>query len=374
MVSFGSVFAADSAKPDASAVLKTMRLANDYFMAKWPDTGKAIVTDKTRPSHIWTRAVYYEGLMDLYKIDPEQRYLDYALSWSEAHHWGLNGGVHTTNADNQCAGQTYLALYEIDPKPERIHDITASIDRVIAHDDDSAWWWIDALQMAMPVFAKLGVVHHDAKYFDKMHAMYLYAKTKQGDKGLFNPADGLWWRDKDFDPPYTAPNGEDCYWARGNGWVIGAMVRTLDILPKDSPYRAEYTDMLVTMCNAVRPLQREDGFWNVSLHDPTHFGGKETSGTVLFVYGMAWGVRHGLLPRDVYEPVIFKAWNAVVNDAVHPNGFLGYLQGTGKEPKDRQPVTYDSRPDFEDYGLGCFLLAGSEVYKLVSEKTDSAKP
>jgi len=33
---------------------------------------------------------------------------------------------------------------------------------------------------------------------------------------------------------------------------------------------------------------------------------------------------------------------------------LGFVQGTGKEPKDGQPVTYDSTPDFEDYGLGCF--------------------
>ena len=54
----------------------------------------------------------------------------------------------------------------------------------------------------------------------------------------------------------------------------------------------------------------------------------------------------------------------MVKDAVHPNGFLRYVQGTGKEPKDGQPVTYKSVPDFEDYGVGCFLLAGTEVYKL----------
>jgi hypothetical protein len=27
-------------------------------------------------------------------------------------------------------------------------------------------------------------------------------------------------------------------------------------------------------------------------------------------------------------------------------------------------VGYDIEPDFDDYGLGCFLLAGSEIYKL----------
>ncbi len=46
------------------------------------------------------------------------------------------------------------------------------------------------------------------------------------------------------------------------------------------------------------------------------------------------------------------------------NGMLGYVQGTGKEPKDGQPVGYNNFPDFEDYGIGCFLLAGTEVYKL----------
>ena len=51
-------------------------------------------------------------------------------------------------------------------------------------------------------------------------------------------------------------------------------------------------------------------------------------------------------------------------EVVHPDGKLGYVQGTGKEPKDGQPVGYDKTPDFEDYGLGCFLLAGTEIYKM----------
>ena len=130
------------------------------------------------------------------------------------------------------------------------------------------------------------------------------------------------------------------------------------------------------MRKALRKLQREDGFWNASLLDPTNYGGKETSGTALFAYGMAWGVRHGVLPRDTYLPVIAQAWNAIARDAIQPNGFLGYVQGTGKEPKDGrpvvdgkpQPLTPDYKPDFTDYGLGCVLLAGSEVYRLAGGK------
>jgi hypothetical protein len=54
----------------------------------------------------------------------------------------------------------------------------------------------------------------------------------------------------------------------------------------------------------------------------------------------------------------------MVKECLHPTGFLGHVQGTGKEPKDGQPVTYDSMPDFEDYGLGAFLLAGCEIIKM----------
>lgn len=54
----------------------------------------------------------------------------------------------------------------------------------------------------------------------------------------------------------------------------------------------------------------------------------------------------------------------MASESLQENGFLGYVQSTGKEPKDGQPVTVDKIPDFEDFGLGCFLLAGSEVYKL----------
>jgi len=46
---------------DKKQVLKQMMLANDYFMKKWPEVSKTIVTNKERPSNIWTRGVYYKG-------------------------------------------------------------------------------------------------------------------------------------------------------------------------------------------------------------------------------------------------------------------------------------------------------------------------
>lgn len=363
LVGFAQVAPAQKLPPKKD-ILAKMTLANAYFMKTWPDPGKDIVTNKTRPSNIWTRAVYYEGLLALYGIDQQKAYYDYAVDWGNKHQWGLRSGIASRNADDQCCGQTYIDLYQIDRKPARLHDIKASVDAMVASGKVDDWSWIDALQMAMPVFAQLGVLEKNPAYFETMYQIYVYSKTRHGGNGLYNPNDGLWWRDKDFVPPYKEPNGKDCYWSRGNGWVVAALVRVLDILPKDAPHRDEYQQTYLEMMKALPPLQRPDGYWNVSLHDPTNFGGKELTGTALFIYGMAWGVSQGLLDGRVYKPIITKAWTAMATESVHPNGFLGYVQGTGKEPKDGQPVTYDSKPDFEDYGLGCFLLAGTELYKM----------
>lgn len=351
--------------PDQKETLEAMTKVNGYFMKKYADyRTPSFVRGVTRPSNIWTRGVYYEGLMALYSIYPREEYYDYAYDWSEYHNWGMRNGNTTRNADDYCCGQTYIDLYNICPKPEMLKNIKSNINMLVNTPQVNDWWWVDAVQMGMPVFAKLGKLTGEQKYFDKMWEMYQYTRNVHGEKGMYNPKDCLWWRDQDFDPPYKEPNGEDCYWSRGNGWVYAALVRVLNEIPSDEKHRQDYINDFLAMSKAIKNCQREDGFWNVSLHDPTNFGGKETTGTALFVYGMAWGVHNGFLDRSEYLPVLLKGWNAMVKEAVHPNGFLGFVQGTGKEPKDGQPVTYDSVPDFEDYGVGCFLLAGTEIYKL----------
>ena len=346
-------------------VLEGLTRANSYFMKKWPDPGKSIIAkNKILPSNIWTRAVYFEGLMSFYKINPQKSYFDYALKWGEAHNWSLRGGIETTNADNQCCGQTYIQLYQIVKRPEMIKDIKASIDLMKISDKKDYWTWIDAMQMSMPLFAQLAVLYNDDNYYEKMYEMYMYSKTVLGGSGLYNPNDNLWWRDKDFIHPYLDYNEKNCYWSRGNGWMTAALVRILDIMSKQAPHRDEYEKTLKEMLGALIPLQRPDGYWNVNLKDPTNFGGKELTGTALFIYGMAWGVNNGILDKNIYLPVIYKAWDSMMKNSLHANGFLGYVQGTGKQPSDSQPVGYNTKPDFEDYGLGCFLLAGTEVYKL----------
>ena len=352
--------------PTPEHVLEALTRANGYFMNRWPDPCAPIVRDITRPSNIWTRATYYEGLLALYRITQDPALYEYAVRWASGHRWGLRNGPLTRNPDDQCCGQAYIELYELDAKPERISDITACIDHLVRLPENDDWSWVDTLHMAMPVFAKLGVLLRRPAYLEKMHALYRYTKTHHGVSGLYNPADHLWWRDKDFCPPYAEPNGEDCYWSRGNGWVIAALARVLDVLPAKSPHRQEYVRDFNDMVVALEAVQRDDGFWNVSLHDPSHFGGPESSGTAFFVCGIAWGITNGILDGDVHTEAAARGWNALSRRALHDNGFLGFVQGTAKQPSDSQPVTYDSVPNFDDFGVGAFLLAGSQVYELAS--------
>ena len=334
--------------PEKEDVLQTLIKVNDHWMNGHVDPG----------DWEWNRAAYFTGNMALYDTWPDQKYLYYAAVWAENNGWGLKGGPGTRHADNQCIGQTYLDLYEIEPEAEKIEDIQESIAGMVNSSQKDDWWWIDAFFMAMPVFTRLGVLNQDERYYQKMYDLYEDTKVR---RGLYNEAVGLWYRDENFDPPYQTPNGKDCFWSRGNGWVFGAHVRTLQHLPEDDPHRAEYISTFRAMAAALKAVQRTDGFWNVSLADPNDYGGPETSGTSFFTYGMAWGINQQILDSTGYYPVVEKAWNGLVSIAVHADGKLGYVQQVGKEPASSQPVTYETTSDF---GVGAFLLAGSEVYKL----------
>ena len=67
----------------------------------------------------------------------------------------MRNGNTTRNADDHCCGQTYIDLYNICPSDTNmIRNIKASIDMVVNTPQVNDWWWIDAVQMAMPFFAK----------------------------------------------------------------------------------------------------------------------------------------------------------------------------------------------------------------------------
>ena len=371
----------------ADEVLDAARRVNQYFVQKWPDPTKDTFVGRKRPSSLWTRGVYYEGLMALYSIDPQPAYLKYVDDWGNYHKWTPRNGTKTTNADDQCCEQTYLDRYLMESNSQLstvnyqlfLDSCRVNMEKQMAEHRVDYWTWIDAIQMAMPAYAKMYRITGDKRYILFARDCYEWSRNTCGG-GLWNAKEGLWWRDAAFVPPYKESDGANCYWSRGNGWVVAAYVRTIEEIQNSkfkihnevNAFQKELTEDYKAMMEALLKCQREDGFWNVSLMSPATYGGPETSGTALFLMGMAWGVRNGLLAEDAYRSAIDNAWKAIATKAIHPNGFIGYLQGTGKEPKDGQPVTYTNVPDFEDYGAGCVLLGAVEYYKLVKSPLTKA--
>lgn len=351
------------------SILSVSRLANKYFMDKWPDPGIDIVTDKVRPSHIWTRSVYYEGLMGLYSIDSLQTYIDYTDSWADSHQWSPRSTIWRIHADDQCCTQTYMTRYFQAGGAEKYLASKADFDNQMNGKDRSThykdWTWIDAIQMAMPALAMLYKITGERKYIDFAMQSYLWSRNAGVENkgvGFFVENEGLWWRDAKL-YGIKESDGKNSYWSRGNGWVYAALVRVLEQLSPDDEYYAQLKHDFLLMSEAIIPIQRSDGFWNASLVS-TQYNGPELSGTGLFLYGLAWGVRNGFLTDAKYRAAADKAWQAC-KSCVHDNGFLGYVQGTSDRPSKGWPFEYDAEPNFEDYGLGCFLLGTTEYYKLV---------
>lgn len=351
-----------SAQVTKHSVVDVARRANTYFMHKYADPTLPSNVKRERPSNLWTRAVYYEGLMALNDVDPNNEYIEYVDKWASFHKWTPRNGVKTVHADDQCCAQTYIERYMQVGGDEKIKFVRDNFDNQISRGTCQDWTWIDAIQMAMPAYAMLSKVTGDRKYMDYAMQSYVWTRDTCGN-GCFNKEENLWWRDANFVPPYKESDGKNCYWSRGNGWVYAAYCRVLNQLSPKDPYYKILVKDFVLMSRALLNVQREDGFWNASLASQD-FAGPELTGTALFLYGMSWGISHKVLKAKEFNQSIDKAWAALAT-CVHRDGFLGYVQGSGDRPASGQPVTYEREPDFDDYGLGCFLLGAVEYSKLM---------
>jgi rhamnogalacturonyl hydrolase YesR len=175
---------------------------------------------------------------------------------------------------------------------------------------------------------------------------------------LYDGDEHLFYRDHRYFPEKVLEaNGCKVFWGRGNGWVMGGLVSLLQELPSGSKYRPFYEKLFIEMARKVALCQDKEGFWHASMLDQQSFPKPETSSSSFFCYAFAYGINSGLLDREIYTPVVTRAWKALVS-AVHADGKLGWVQPIGENPKD---VTSEMT---EVYGVGAFLLAGTEMLKL----------
>lgn len=308
----------------------------------------------------WTNGAMYTGMFKLAQVADNPTYIQHLLQVGADNNW--NTGPDRFHADEYCVGQLYSQLYEIYKDPVMIERWRKLADTIVAqpHTESLEWvngiarreWaWCDALFMGPPALAYLSTATNDPKYLQT--ADKLWWKTTDY---LYSKEDSLYYRDGSFFNKKEA-NGARMFWSRGNGWVMGGLARLLDNMPANYPNRARFTELFKQMAYKVARLQTSDGTWHASLLDPDSYPSKETSGTGFYVYALTWGVNNGLLPEKQFLPVIKKGWEALVS-CVQPNGKLGFVQEIGAAPG---KTTAD---DTEVYGVGAFLLAGSELIKL----------
>ena len=320
-------------------IKSAMKRVADWQLAKVADA----------PSQDWTFATLYAGFMSASATLKDDRYSTAVQQVAEHFDWKL--GKRQTHADDQAIGQSYIALYRLKQDPIRIAATREQFDRVMLLPDDPAkpvWWWCDALFMAPPVWAGLSKVTGDPKYNTYMdHEWHVTSDL------LWDKDEHLFYRDSSYFGKHEK-NGKKIFWSRGNGWVMGGLVRVLDELPPNDPRRPFYLDKFKQMAEKVASLQGENGLWGPGLLDAADYPLPENSGGAFFVYALAWGVNHHVLDQKKYGPVIAKAWKGLVGH-IYQDGRLGCIQPIGAAPGAFLPGSSYV------FGTGAFLMAGSEL-------------
>lgn len=317
----------------------------------------------------WTNAALYMGMLDWAELSEREDGYTYYYEW--LHRIGRRNqyqlGRWMYHADFIAVAQTYIDLYKKYGEERMLWHTLARANWIVEHPSKSTleldygkaetldrWSWCDALFMAPPVYAKLYALTGEKKYIEFMDREYR-ATTEY----LFDKEDRLFYRDRRYFGKKEA-NGQKVFWGRGNGWVLGGLCEILQALPRKDNYRTYYEQLFITLATRVAELQSADGYWHASLLDPASYPSPETSATGFIVYALAYGVNEGLLDKTTFLPIVEKGWKAMLA-AVDAEGKLGYVQPIGADPR---KVT---RAMTEVYGVGAFLLAGCQIYRMGNE-------
>ncbi len=316
----------------------------------------------TQMSSNWVAATFYVGASRLARVSDDRRTLRFLSAVADHYNYSVRGarsGKTMLNADDIAIGDLYEELYARRGQEGVLMPLRQRLDwqvPYLARAEDTpalVWWWADALYMAPPVFARMTAITGDPKYLNAADKEWRRTAAR-----LWVEDEKLFLRDERFkDENHRDADGDRIYWSRANGWVMGGLVRWLESVPADFAGRGFYVDLFQKMAGRIAGLQQEDGLWRASLLDPEAYPEAETSGSVFYVYALAWGINHGLLDRDTYLPHVLKGW-AGLNRHVLANGLVGAAQKTGDQPVSTDP---------EDVGLyasGTYILAGLEVASL----------
>lgn len=332
-----------SPKLSRRELAKAMKLVANWQLGRLP----------AEPQYDWTWAALYDGFMGVPQKVAGDKYQNAMLKVSNELNW--QPGPRVMHADDQAIGQTYLELYMIHKDPKMMDAMKARLDEEMATPDPTdpkkpLWWWCDALFMAPPVYADMAKITGDEKYLKFMNHEWEITTNL-----LYDRDKHLYFRDASY-LNKKEKNGEPLFWSRGNGWVMGGTVRVLKMLPADSPLRPKYVELLKEMAAEMISIQGKDGLWRPGLLDADSYPLPEISGSAFITYALAYGVNEGILDKATYWPAVQKAWAGMLTH-VYADGRLGCIQPVGAAPGAFTETTSYV------YGVGAYLLAGSEIYR-----------
>ena len=355
--------------PTAENVLSDMEKVANWQIARtqyMPHVGRA-----QRGSEYygrWIQGAFYVGLTQLAERSPNPFYENWMGYVGNDHDWKM--GKVKYFADDHVIGQMNLWYYRrhgneaalqpvketldwlIEQNPTNSLEFIAGRNKDNVHNCQWRWCWADALFMAPPTFYALSDITGDPKYIEYAHKEFQATVDY-----LLDPKTGLMFRDsRYFD--MKGKYGESIFWSRGMGWVYAGVVNSIRALPENHKYRTYYEALFLAMTKSIVKLQKQDGSWPMSLLAGEKDIYPESSGTAFFTYGLLWGINQGLLDKTIYLPHVTRAWD-VLTSSIHPDGKFGWVQGVNDKP---DVVAYD---DSQLYGVGAFLLAGSQMYDFV---------
>ena len=317
----------------------------------------------------WDNAAYFTGNMEAYKMTGKASYYQYSDKWCRHNQWkGAKsndkknwkyawygeGDDFVLFGDWQICFQTYIDMYHLIPADYKVARAKEVMSYLCHSNDNKFWWWADALYMVMPVMTKMYNLTGDEMYLDRLYENFMWSDSLMWDKD-----EQLYYRDGKYIWPKvkTSCNGGKSFWARGDGWVLAGLAKVLADMPKDYKHRDIFVKRFQQLAEGVARVQQPDGYWSRSMLCEADAPGPETSGTAFFCYGMEWGVNNGYLDKEIFAPVIEKAWNYLSKKALQEDGSIGYVQPIGEKPDPHRVVDAHSQAPF---GTGAWLLAACE--------------
>ena len=351
----------------AEAPLAAAKKLADWQLARLYDTGgMSRQIAETADTRSWMRAAFWIGLTALADHDRSPRFRDAILRMGQGNRWKADERPY--HADSQAILQPYLWAARNGAGAAARAGAKAKFDYILAHppratlawyqppsgyDDNEClirWCWCDAVFMAPP-----GWLEMSRQTGDRRYAAFALGEFWATTNFLYDPRERLYYRDsRFFDRRDSA--GRKLFWSRGNGWVFAGLARMIPLLPKGSPDRVRMEALFREMAGRLVALQKPDGYWAPSLLAPEN-APPETSGTGFFTYGLAWGVKAGLLDRASYEPAARRGWTALER-AIQPDGRVGWVQQVSDRPDEV------AAGDTQFYGVGAFLLAATAIADL----------